>query len=141
MKIDTCKSWQNILKKISTDAKGIDRQTGMLDLNHISFIGNFGLIKREVFEKINGFPTIYKGWGMEDTHLMYSLCLNNYDYGLFGEKGIKVYHLNHTIENHASFVRNYKQFKELQKANGILFNEAAFFNEASSIEPVLSPIK
>jgi glycosyltransferase involved in cell wall biosynthesis len=137
---DTWKSWSNILKRISFLPKGVDRDTGHIDLTHISFIGNYGLIKRKVFESVNGFPIIYKGWGMEDTHLMYILCISGYDYGLFSDKEIKVYHLNHTTERNMTFLTNFEQFRNYQKTVGITFNETAFFNNDQSISPVLRKI-
>lgn len=136
-KTDTTKRLMTILRHISFPAKGIDRDTGANDLNHVTFIGNYGMIQRSVFDSFDGFPLIYKGWGMEDTHLMYTLCLNGHDYGIFSEKDIKVFHLNHTVDKNESFPKNYQQFKNFQKEVGVDFNEAAFFDLDPSYNPVL----
>lgn len=137
LKEDTYRSWLNILSKISYIPKGTDRVTGGMDLTHVSFIGNFGMIQRKVFNSVNGYPESYTGWGMEDTHLMYVLCINGYDYNLFMEKNICVYHLNHKNERNETFLTNLEKFKHYQKERGLSFSEAAFFNEYDGISPVL----
>lgn len=137
-KHDTYRSWLNILKRISYLPKGVDRNTGFMDVTHVSFIGNYGLIKRSIFEKIGGFPITYKGWGLEDTHLMYLLCLNNYDYYLLKDDNIMVYHLNHKqYGKEKSFIKNLTHFQEFQNKVGITFCESAFFDEFDGIMPVL----
>jgi len=136
-KEDTFNSWVNILEKISFLPLGVDRDSGYMDLTHVSFIGNYGLIKREVYEKTKGFPVIYKGWGLEDTHYMYTLCLQKFDYKLLKESDIIVYHLNHEINRNISFIKNLEVFQKYQIKVGIKFNEAAFFKEFDGVVPVL----
>jgi len=137
---DTILSTRNILNKISYIPKGVDRETGLMDLTHLSFIGNYGFIKRNIFEKMGGFPEHYKGWGMEDTHLMYNLCINNFSYRLLKYENISVYHLNHKVSKNLTFLKNYKLFVEYQKKHGFLFSESAFLNEYDGTDKVLSKI-
>lgn len=138
---DTYRSWLNILDKISFLPKGVDRETGYMDVTHVTFIGNYGMVQRDVLKETDGFAELYKGWGLEDTHFMYTLCLKGFDYCLFKDFDISVYHLNHNTHRSRDFSSNLKLFQNYQKKVGIYFSESAFFNEFDGTHPVLRKVK
>jgi GT2 family glycosyltransferase len=118
----------NTLRSISVLPRGIDPKIGFRDLNEFTFIGNFGLIRRPVFEAIEGFDERFGGWGLEDTDLMMRLCLNDYRYALLNTLGISVLHLTHVRDSTKSYIRNAQLFNDLELERGFYFHVNHFFN-------------
>lgn len=120
---------QQILKYKSFLPKTVDRLTGERIYRDYTFIGNFGAIKKSVFEKVGGFDENYKSWGYQDGDLMMRLCYHNYTYRLMSEDDIFVYHLSHGVDKSQNINSNYNRFIEKQNELGISFNFNNFFCE------------
>lgn len=69
-----------ILKSKSFLPQSIERTTGNKNCSEFSYVGNFGAIKRDVFDRIGGFDEQYEGWLYQDTDLIMRLCFNNHAY-------------------------------------------------------------
>ena len=118
---------RNILKERSYLPNAIYRTTADFSFHNYTYIGNFGAIKRSVFEEINGFDEAYEGWSYQDTDLMMRLVSGGYNYDLMSNDEIFVYHLTHEIDKHMSSDVNRKLFLEKQKEMNIKFNLNFFF--------------
>jgi GT2 family glycosyltransferase len=114
------------LREISILPCGINPLVGFRDLCEFTFIGNYGVIRREAFDAVGGFDAAYAGWGMEDTDLMMRLCLAGHDYKILGGEDVAVYHLGHGSSNR-DFRQNLARFNELERAHGKWFHVNHFF--------------
>jgi len=118
---------QQILKYKSYLPKSIDRNTGQLSFHEFSYIGHFGAIKRDVFNRIGGFDEEYKEWSYQDTDLMMRLCIGKYNYQLMSNDNIYIYHLSHEVDKSNYSQINKKRFHEKQNELGIKFHLNHFF--------------
>lgn len=116
------------LKNISFLPKGINREIGFRDLNEFTFIGNFGIIKKSIFQKVNGFDENYIGWGLEDTDLIMHLCMGDFKYTLLKKHNIDVIHLTHISKNTDSHSKNQNLFNQKEQEYGIYFHINHFFD-------------
>jgi GT2 family glycosyltransferase len=105
----------------------MNRISGKNILDHRSYIANFGVVKREAFCAVGGFDEEYDGWGYGDTDLMYRLCLQKYEYALFSNAGIEVFHLSHTVDKGTQYHENRERFLSKQRQEGRFFNINHFF--------------
>lgn len=117
----------NILKAKSFLPNSIDRYSGKRSCHDFTYIGNFGAIKRSVFESINGFDEGYKRWLYQDTDLMMRLCTNKYSYEILSYFDIYCYHLSHSTNKEPYREINKKRYEQKQKELGIHFNSSNFF--------------
>lgn len=115
------------LRDLSFLPSGLNAQVGFRDLNEYTFIGNFGVIRRSVFESSGGFDERFRGWGLEDTDLMMRLCLDGYHHALLGDHGISVIHLTHARETNTSYLENLRLFNDLEMERGLYFHVNHFF--------------
>jgi glycosyltransferase involved in cell wall biosynthesis len=114
------------LTSISLLPCGVNQANGFRDLNEYTFIGSYGIIRRNVFEKIGGFDVGYKGWGYEDTDLMMRLCLGREEYTILGQNGVEVYHLTHPSRTRGA-LSTQERFNALERQHGRWFHVNHFF--------------
>jgi GT2 family glycosyltransferase len=105
----------------------INRVSGKNILDHRSYLANFGIISRDAFMRTGGFDENYLGWGYQDTDLMYRLCKQGFDYALFSNVGIEVFHLSHQVDKGSLYHDNRQRFLQKQKEDGRFFNTNHFF--------------
>jgi GT2 family glycosyltransferase len=115
------------LKHTGSEPTSINRLSGKNILDNRSYIANFGVVKRNVFEAIGGFDEEYLGWGFQDTDLMHRLCLEGYRYDLFSIYDIVVYHLAHQVDKGSNYELNRARFLEKQRLDGRIFRTNHFF--------------
>ncbi|WP_129351747.1 hypothetical protein [Solidesulfovibrio carbinolicus] len=115
------------IKNISILPKGISRAFGFRDLNEFTFIGNFGVVKKQVLRDCGMFDDAYKVYGFEDTDLMMRLCMNGCSSKLLCELPINVVHLTHSAMTEAPLVNNEAAFGDVQKNRGYYFQVNHFF--------------
>lgn len=118
---------RNILKYKTYLPKSIERLSGNPSFHEYSFIGHFGIIKRTVFQNVNGFDETYKEWAYQDTDLMMRLCIENFQYDLLCNDYIAVYHLSHKVDKTKFQDINKEIFLQKQKELGIKFHLNHFF--------------
>jgi GT2 family glycosyltransferase len=118
---------QRILKYKTYLPRSVERLTGNPSFHEYSFIGHFGVIKRAVFDKINGFDEDFKEWSYQDTDLMMRLCEGGFQYELLSNDDIFVYHLSHEVDKVAFQEINKNLFIQKQKKLGIKFRLNHFF--------------
>lgn len=118
---------QNILRYKTYLPSSIERVTGNPSYHEFSFIGNFGTIKRKVFEKVRGFDENYKEWSYQDTDLMMRLCMEGFHYFILSHENISVYHLSHGVDKSTYLEHNKKLFQSKQKEIGLDFHLNHFF--------------
>ena len=118
---------QNILRSKSYLPRSIERFTGSPSYHEFSFIGHFGAVKRDVFNKIGGFDEDFIQWSYQDTDLMMRLSVNDYQYNLLYNDHITVYHLAHTVDKSRFLETNRDIFLNKQKKMGIKFHLNHFF--------------
>lgn len=116
------------LKNVAFEPVSINRIIGKNIIDNRTFIANFGVISRDVFEKLEGFDNTYSGFGYHDTDLMHRLCLRRYEYDLFCEHGIVAYHLAHKVDKSKCYEINRQTFIERQRSDGRMFNVNHFFH-------------
>jgi GT2 family glycosyltransferase len=116
-----------ILKARSFKPISIERNSGSRNFHDFSFIGNFGAIKRSIFQEIGGFDEEYKGWTYQDTDLMMRLCEKEYSYQLMMYDDIYVYHLSHPADKSQFMGKNRELYCEKQKQMKVKFNLSHFF--------------
>ena len=116
-----------ILKAKSFKPTSIERNSGNRNFHDFSFIGNFGAIKRAVFQEIGGFDEQYEGWTYQDTDLMMRLCEKEYSYQLMAYDDIYVYHLSHPADKSQYISKNRELFYEKQKQMNVKFHLSHFF--------------
>ncbi len=131
-----------ILKEKSFLPYSIDRNSGRRTSHNYSYIGNFGAIKRSVFEENNGFDEEYKGWLFQDTDLMMRLCANRHSYEILSSYDIYCYHLAHPANKETYRERNQNRYEDKQKEMGIIFSSSNFFgnfqtDDMSVVKPIL----
>lgn len=97
--------------------------------HNYTYIGNFGALKRNVFEFVGGFDESYIGWVAEDTDLMMRLCYEKFSHHILANDGIKVYHLSHPVNKEAHREQNRNLLKSKMQNLGIDFNSGNFFGE------------
>lgn len=115
------------LSHTSTEPLSINRVSGKNVIDNRSYLANFGTVKRAAFDAVGGFDEGYRGWGYQDTDLMYRLCMEGYAYDLFSAHDIVVYHLAHTVDKGAGYEQNRQRFLEKQRQEGRRFNTNHFF--------------
>ena len=116
-----------ILKNISILPRGINRAFGFRDLNEFTFMGNFGAIKKEVFQSAGKFGEDFPVYGYEDVDLMMRLCMKGYRSELLCERSIGVIHLTHPTQTEESLSKNGRTFDEIQQNRGYYFQANHFF--------------
>lgn len=118
---------QRIFKAKSDLPLSIDRVTGLQNFYCYSYIGNFGAIKRHIFDKMNGFDESYKGWTYQDTDFMMRLCLSDSSYRLMYDNDISIYHLSHSVDKSLYKPNNRKIFEQKQSDLKTKFHLNHFF--------------
>lgn len=118
-----------ILKSTSFLPQSIERSTGNRNCSGYSYIGNFGAIKREVFEYMEGFDETYEGWLYQDTDLMMRLCYHKFQYMVLAYLEMFCYHLSHPAEKQAYRQINKNKYEHKQQVLNIKFNNKHFFGE------------
>jgi len=116
-----------ILKSKSFLPQSIERTTGSRNCSEFSYIGNFGAIKRDVFNKIGGFDEQYEGWLYQDTDLMMRLCFNKYTYEILSYTDMFCYHLGHPADKQLYRKINKEKYIKKQDEFNIRFNNYNFF--------------
>lgn len=124
---DSINHIQRILQYSSFKPTSIDRFSGKRTFNDFSFIGNFGAIKRDIFNKVGGYDENYEGWTYQDTDLMMRLCLEGYSYLLMADDEISVYHLSHPVDKSKYRDINRGKFCKKQQEQRIKFHLNHFF--------------
>lgn len=129
-----------ILDDISYRPQSIERRSGDRNCSEYSYIGNFGAIRRSVFDKIGGFDEEYEGWLYQDTDLMMRLVYEKYTYEVLAYTDMKCFHLSHPADKEKYRDINYTRYLEKQKSLGVRFNNKNFFgrfekNDYSVISP------
>lgn len=134
---------RRILQSVSFCPSSINRTSvrNVRSYHEYSYIGNFGAIKRSIFEAVNGFDESYIGWTAEDTDLMMRLCYNKYSYHILANSGIKVYHLSHPVNKEATKDKNRNLFNAKMQSLGVKFSSGNFFGEFSPFSNDFSVIK
>ncbi len=126
--------------------KGLDRTSGYRDLKEFTFLANFGFIKKNLFEKIDGFNSNFNDYGGEDDYLAYS-CYREDPLGFKLLQDLSVLHVNHPVPNLGVEWGNgnlgYEQFHKLVKKEGYsAFNINVLFGiPDGENEPVLERSK
>jgi glycosyltransferase involved in cell wall biosynthesis len=115
------------LRHTSREPLTMNRVSGKNILDNRTYLANFGIISRDVFSNMRGFDEDYTGWGYQDTDLMYRLCVHKFEYALFCNSGIEVFHLSHLVDKGAAYHINRDRFLEKQRREGRLFNTNHFF--------------
>lgn len=133
---------RRILQSVSFCPCSVNRssENNIRAYHNYSYIGNFGAIRRNIFESVRGFDENYIGWVAEDTDLMMRLCYAKYSYHILANDGIKVYHLSHSVNKDANKERNRKILKSKMDALDIQFNSGNFFGEFSPFSKNFSVI-
>lgn len=116
-----------ILKDISFIPQSIERSTGRRNCSEYSYIGNFGAINRDVFERIEKFDEEYEGWLYQDTDLMMRLVHKGYEYEVLAYSDMFCYHLSHPADKEEYRTVNYNRFLNKQRSLGIVFDNRCFF--------------
>jgi predicted methyltransferase/GT2 family glycosyltransferase len=85
------------------------RDNEYLDLQHYTFIANFGFCKKELLTKSKGFPD-FKGYGCEDDFFMFKLFKISGNYTIL--RDIKVVHVTHKTSPNNNFPIYVEKLKE-----------------------------
>ena len=115
------------LEHTSVEPSSINRVSGQNIIDHRSYLANFGVIKRSVFNKVGGYDEGFVGWGFQDTELMWRLCLAGYEYDLLSKHNIVVFHLAHAVNKEEKYEENRKRFSDKQINEGKIFKVNHFF--------------
>lgn len=116
-----------ILKAKSFLPQSIERTTGNRNCSEFTYIGNFGAIRREVFNEIGGFDELYEGWLYQDTDIMMRLCFNNYTYEIMSYTDMFCYHLGHPADKQLYRKINKEKYMKKQAELKIKFSNNNFF--------------
>jgi len=116
-----------ILKAKSFLPQSIERTTGNKNCSEFTYIGNFGAIKREVFNAVGGFDERYEGWLYQDTDIMMRLCFNNYTYEIMSYTDMFCYHLGHPADKQHYRKINKERYTRKQAELNIKFSNNNFF--------------
>jgi predicted glycosyltransferase involved in capsule biosynthesis len=116
-----------ILKAKSFLPQSIERTTGNKNCSDFAYIGNFGAIKRDVFNAVEGFDEKYEGWLYQDTDMMMRLCFNNYTYEIMSYTDMFCYHLAHPADKQLYRKVNKDKYTKKQADLKIRFNNNSFF--------------
>jgi glycosyltransferase involved in cell wall biosynthesis len=115
------------LRHTAYEPFSINRVSGKRIIDNRSYLANFGIVSRDAFSKLGGFDENYVGWGYQDTDLMYRLCLHQFEYALFSNYEISVFHLAHRVDKGPGFDVNRQRFFEKQCREGRFFYTNHFF--------------
>jgi len=116
-----------ILKAKTLLPHGIERVTGERNFNEFTNIGNFGAVKRDVYDRVKGFDENYKGWLYQDNDLIMRLCFNNYSYQIMSYLDIFCYHLGHPADKEPYRKANKEKYESKEDELKIKFNMNNFF--------------
>jgi len=104
------KNSQDILKKLENGQNAFKNHIGKiqlkirnnenLDLQHYSFIANFGFCTKNLLKKTTGFPD-FKDYGCEDDYFMFQLFKISGNYTIL--RDISVIHITHKINPNTNF--------------------------------------
>lgn len=124
---------RRILKSVSFSPISVNRSSAQnaRSYHNYTYIGNYGAIKRAVFDTVGGFDENYIGWIAQDTDLMMRLCYEQYSYHILSNDGIFVFHLSHPVDKESFKARNRELLKEKMNSLGIRFNSGNFFGDFS----------
>lgn len=120
---------------------GISRESGYRDLQEFSFIANFGVIPRSLFELIGGFDVNLFPSRREDVDLMYRLLLNEAEYIHLYDK-CECIHLTHPMvaADPHDRVKNHLRFQQRERECGYHFKVNQLFGVYEGCNgPVLEP--
>lgn len=121
-----------ILKAKSFLPQSIERTTGNRNCSEFTYIGNFGAIKRDVFNAIGGFDEQYEGWLYQDTDIMMRLCFNNYHYQIMSYTDMYCYHLAHPADKQLYRKINKERYMRKQIELNIKFSNSNLFGRFDS---------
>lgn len=116
-----------ILKAKAFLPHGIERITGDRNFNEFTHIGNFGAVRRDVFNAVGEFDENYEGWLYQDNDLIMRLCFNNYTYQILSYTDIFCYHLGHPADKEPYRKINYEKYENKKIKLKIKFNTNNFF--------------
>ena len=116
-----------ILKAKSFLPQSIERTTGKKNCSEFAYIGNFGAIRRDVFNAVGGFDEQYEGWLYQDTDIMMRLCFENYTYEVMSYTDMFCYHLAHPADKQHYRKINKERFIKKQAELRIRFCNNNFF--------------
>ena len=122
---------RRILRAISFCPYSVNRSSdhNIRAYYNFSYIGNFGAIKRSIFDLVGGFDESFIGWGSQDTDLMMRLCYKEFSHHILADDGIKVYHLSHPVNKETYKQQNRNLLKLKMQNLGIDFNSGNFFGD------------
>lgn len=108
-----------------------------------SFIGNFGYVERQAFEKVSGFPEMFLGYGLEDDAMCFLCYLNLGKPASLQE--IETIHITHSISPvcYEDYQRNKTIYKNLLKQFGYKSFHVGdlLYPENISTRPILEELK
>lgn len=116
-----------ILKNKSFLPQSIERSTGNRNCSEFTYIGNFGAIRKDVFNLLGGFDENYEGWLYQDTDLIMRLCVNSYRYEILAYTDIFCFHLGHPADKQLYRKINKEKYLKKQEQLKIKFNNSIFF--------------
>lgn len=87
-----------LLDHFSLEPININRADGKQRLSNYSFIGNFGIIEADCFERSGRFDEDFVGWGYEDADLMQQLFHMEKRFLSLQTIDVICYHLSHFVD-------------------------------------------
>lgn len=124
---DPINKMMSTLSQVAYEPHSVNRISGKNIIDNRSYLANFGTISRRVFEEVGGFDENYVGFGYQDTDLMYRLCKGRFEYDLFINHGVRVFHLAHKVDKSEHYENNRARFVEKQRLDGRQFHTNHFF--------------